>query len=69
MRVYRKIPFRISEIDLKTTLELADALDVYAYDAYVIACAQKHGAALLSLDHGLLDAAARAGVGILEVGE
>ena len=67
VRLYKKIPLRISEVDLRAALELAHALDVYAYDAYVIACARKHRADLLSLDRGLIEAAARAGVGVLEV--
>lgn len=64
---YRQIPIRFSDITLARALEVAKNLDVYAYDAYVIACALQHRCALLSLDRGLLDAAARAGVEIMEV--
>lgn len=67
LEVFHQIPIRISEIALEDAVELAASVDIYAYDAYVIACAQKHRCALVSLDAGLVDAARRVGVGIIEV--
>ena len=64
---YQKIPIRFSDIELSIALELSNSLDIYAYDAYVIGCALKHNAALISLDRGLLKAAVKAGVKIREV--
>ena len=64
---YKQIPLRFSPIDLDTALELASELDIYAYDAYVLGCALKHKAPLLSLDEGLLSAGKKAGVAIKEV--
>ncbi|MGH8581195.1 MAG: type II toxin-antitoxin system VapC family toxin [Gammaproteobacteria bacterium] len=64
---FQAIPIRVSEIDLAKGLELADQLGVYAYDAYVIACALRHRCPLISLDNGLNDAARRAGAQIVEV--
>jgi predicted nucleic acid-binding protein len=43
------------------------AHDLYAYDAYIIACAQENQCSLISLDKGLLQAARVAGVSFLEV--
>jgi predicted nucleic acid-binding protein len=40
---------------------------IYAYDAYMIACAQKYRCPLLTLDKGLIRAAKEAGVEVLEV--
>ena len=47
--------------------DLVHRLKVYAYDAYIIACALKHNSPIVSLDDGLLDAAHRAGVETVEV--
>ncbi|MBV8056942.1 MAG: type II toxin-antitoxin system VapC family toxin [Deltaproteobacteria bacterium] len=66
LEVYRRIPIRFSEVGLEQALTLAKDLDIYAYDAYVIACAQQHRCALLSLDQGLVTAAGRAGIKTLE---
>ena len=64
---YQQIPIRFSDVELEDALELSDRLDIYAYDAYMITCAQKHACALISLDTGLLNAANRAGVTTLEI--
>lgn len=64
---YRQIPIRFSEVGLAQALEVAKDLDVYAYDAYVIACALQHRCPVLSLDQGLVEAAARAGIATVEV--
>ncbi|MFZ0889329.1 MAG: type II toxin-antitoxin system VapC family toxin [Candidatus Binataceae bacterium] len=64
---YRRIPIRFSEVGLAQALQLSSALDIYAYDAYVIACALKHRCGLVSLDAALLKAAGRAGVEAVEV--
>ncbi len=64
---YRLIPIRFADIALARALEIAKDLDIYAYDAYVIACALQHRCPLLSLDQGLVYAAGRAGVNAMEV--
>lgn len=67
VEAFRRIPIRLSDISLDNALDLSDSLGIYAYDAYVIACAQKHRCALVSLDTGLLEAARRTGVKTVEV--
>ena len=67
LEAYQQIPIRFSDIDLDRALEVAQKFDLYAYDAYVLVCAMQHHCALLSLDHGLVTAAARAGIKILEI--
>jgi predicted nucleic acid-binding protein len=52
---------------VEEALDLAAQLDIYAYDAYVIAAARNRNCSLLSLDGGLLHAAKVAGVPVLEV--
>ncbi len=67
LSAYLQIPILGIEIDLASAIRLSHELDVYAYDAYVIDCALKRGAPLISLDGGLLEACRRAEVKIIEV--
>lgn len=67
--MYEEIPIRFVEVELDHSLRLADALGIYAYDAYLIRCAQKYRSPLLSLDAYLADCARRTGVKMLEVGQ
>ncbi|MBV6519272.1 MAG: VapC toxin family PIN domain ribonuclease [Candidatus Brocadia sp.] len=67
LEAYHQISLRFSDIELDVALELSNNLNIYAYDAYVIGCALKHNAALISLDDRLLRAASQAGVKIREV--
>ena len=65
--VYQQIPIRLVEVELAETLSIASQLNIYAYDAYLIRCAQKYSAPLLSLDGGLLRAAEQMKVRTIEV--
>ena len=51
------IPIRFIDIPLDQAVKLSWELNIYAYDAYVIACAVNHSAPILSLDGGLLERA------------
>jgi predicted nucleic acid-binding protein len=66
LEIYRRIPIRFVDLELDEALRIADAQRLYAYDAYLIRCAEKYGAPLLSLDRGLLAAARALGVRVLE---
>ena len=52
---------------MSRALELASKLGVYAYDAYVIACALNTDTSLLSLDGGQQEEARRVGVSVIEL--
>jgi predicted nucleic acid-binding protein len=67
IEVYYRIPVRFVEVELEESLRLAAELNVYAYDAYLIRCALKYAAALLSLDQALLRVARSKGVDVIEV--
>jgi predicted nucleic acid-binding protein len=67
VKIYQQVPIRFSDIELEAALELSDRLSIYAYDAYVIGCALKHRARLLSLDQKMLAAARQVGVLVEEV--
>lgn len=63
---FLRIPIRYVDIDLQRSLELSHSLNVYAYDAYMIACAEQVGCRLVTLDRGLMNAALSAGVSVVE---
>jgi predicted nucleic acid-binding protein len=67
MTAFRQIPIRFVNIDLDTALGVAARYDLYAYDAYMIACAREQGCPLLTLDRGLVHAAKQANVTVAEV--
>ena len=67
VHAYERIPIRFVDVELAEALRIADAQGIYAYDAYLIRCAAKYGAPLLSLDRGLVAAARDAGTSVLEV--
>jgi len=67
LAAYIQIPIRFYDVSLSTALDIAQRLNLYAYDAYVIACALKHNSPIVSLDSGLLDVAHKAGAEIVEV--
>lgn len=68
LQAYARIPLRLVEVEVGAALELADRCGLYAYDAYLMACARQHRAPLLTLDPRLRRAAREAGVEVLEVG-
>jgi len=67
LAIYRQIPLRFVDIELTESLILAAQFNLYAYDAYLIRCALKYNAPLLSLDNKLLQIAQQANVKIIEV--
>jgi len=64
---YEKIPIQFISIDLGKSLQIADRLHIYAYDAYFIECAERNRSPLLSIDEGLIIAAKKYGLKIIEV--
>ena len=67
LAIYERMSIEFVDVDLVRSLELAEQLDMYAYDAYVLACALGLDAPLLTLDKRLSDAANVLGVQIVEV--
>jgi predicted nucleic acid-binding protein len=65
--IYEQISLNVVDINLSQALELASRLNIYAYDAYIIACALNQSSPLLTLDGGLSYAAKAAGVTVVEV--
>ena len=67
IEAYKRIPIRLAALDLGQALDLSHQLNIYAYDAYLIACSLQHRSPLLTVDGGLRDAARLVGVEVLEV--
>ena len=68
LRIFESIPIRLLEADLGHALALAERVGVYAYDAYILDCALRYRAPVLTLDRKMARAARALGVEILEVG-
>ena len=64
---YREIPINFIDVALDRAVKISNALNIYAYDAYVIQCAQQTSTPLLTLDRGLASAAKQMGIQVLEV--
>lgn len=67
LAAFQRIPIRTMDLDLSRALELADQLNIYAYDAYVLTCALNSDTPLLSLDGGQQEVARRVGVTLIEL--
>jgi len=64
---YARIALRFYEVSLEDTLSICAKTNVYAYDAYFIACALRLKSPLLSLDNALLAGAEATGASIIKV--
>jgi predicted nucleic acid-binding protein len=67
LRFYRAIPIRLVDIDVEAAVQLAKEQDIYAYDAYILECARRYWAPLLSLDGLQCRVAKNLGIEVLEV--
>lgn len=67
--IYLQVPVRFVEVELAESLELADEMGLYAYDAYLLRCAAKYRLPLLTLDGRLVAAARKKKIQVLEVKE
>ena len=65
--VYQMIPIRFVDVDLSASLMIAAEHRLYAYDAYLLACARTMKAPLLTLDRPLARVASEMGIDVLEV--
>jgi predicted nucleic acid-binding protein len=67
--IYLQIPVRFVEVELTESLELANEMSLYAYDAYLLRCAAKYRLPLITLDARLAEAARKKKIQVLEVEE
>jgi predicted nucleic acid-binding protein len=64
---YAGIPIRLMDMTLSQAVELSHKLNIYAYDAFVIGCALKQRAPILTLDSVLNERARSLDVEVIEV--
>ncbi len=67
LKIYKQIPIRHTDIELDETLRIADKYGIYAYDAYLIRCAIKYHASLITLDKRLAQVAEEMNVDVIKV--
>ncbi len=67
LEIYHSIPIRFLEVELDNSLEIAAELGVYAYDAYLLRCAQKYRSPLITLDQSLSSIAQTMKLAVVEV--
>ena len=64
--VVQQIPVDLRHTDIKSALRMAIKFNIYAYDAYFLACAENLRSPLLTLDIGMKRVAREIGITILE---
>lgn len=67
LSIFKSIPLRYVEPDFQNALRLSKEINMYAYDAYLLDCAIRYKAPLLTLDRKLKAAAQNLKVDALEV--
>ena len=65
LTAYAEIAIRFVDVDLTRSLRLAAERGIYAYDAYLLTCAQQHQAPLLTLDTALSRTATAIGIDLV----
>jgi len=65
--LYQRIPIAFADVKLEEAIEIAAHHNVYAYDAYLLVCAQRFGSPLLSLDVPLTGIAKTMGLNIINL--
>jgi predicted nucleic acid-binding protein len=69
VEAYLQIPIRFVEVELVDSLKIAAELNLFAYDAYLIRCAEKYRSPLFTLDKKLILAARSRKIPVLEIKE
>ncbi|MFN5724907.1 MAG: type II toxin-antitoxin system VapC family toxin [Betaproteobacteria bacterium] len=65
LAAYAKIPIKLIDVDIKRALAISSKCRVYAYDAYMLVCAQQSGSPLLTFDEALWAHASELGIEVL----
>ena len=62
---YGKIPIKLVDVDIKRALAISSKFRIYAYDAYMLVCAEQMSSPLLTFDEALVTHASGLGLEIL----
>ncbi len=63
----QQIPVDLRSIDIREALKIASQFNIYAYDAYFLACAISLHSPLITLDQSMKKIAQSLGINIMEV--
>lgn len=64
--IIQQIPVDLRKTDIKYALNIAIKYNLYAYDAYFLACAENLHSSILTLDRGMKKIAREMGITVLE---
>lgn len=67
LEIFSSIPIRYIEPDFTNAVSISKQSDIYAYDAYILDCALRQKAPILTLDSRLKETAQNLRISILEV--
>ena len=67
LAIFEHVPIQFSKPDFAHSLAIAHRARIYAYDAYVLDCAIRHKAPILTLDIKLMRTAKTLNTTILEI--
>ncbi|HAK45179.1 MAG TPA: VapC toxin family PIN domain ribonuclease [Spirochaeta sp.] len=65
--IFQKIPVRLIDVNIQTSLVIAADYGIYVYDAYYLEIAKRYKYSLLSLDNRMKEVASDLGIHSLEV--
>jgi predicted nucleic acid-binding protein len=69
IQAYLQIPVRFVDVELIDSIAIANELNMYAYDAYLLRCAERYRSPLLTLDQKLIISARSRKIPVLEITE
>jgi predicted nucleic acid-binding protein len=67
LAIFEEVPIQFSKPNFAHSLAIAHQANIYAYDAYVLDCAIRHKAPILTLDRALIMTAKDFNAAVLEV--
>ena len=67
IEAYLKVSIKLVDVELRHAMAVVNKVRAYAYDAYMLVCAQQFGSPILTLDEALKAHAESLGIQVLEV--
>jgi len=64
---FQSSEFHTLPLNLRRAIEISHHFKIYAYDAYVLECAERLNAPLITLDHGMKQVAKKLNITLIEV--
>ncbi|MBI4545259.1 MAG: type II toxin-antitoxin system VapC family toxin [Gemmatimonadetes bacterium] len=67
LKSFHQIPVRLADVGVAAAVEIGWKHRIYAYDSYMLQCAQRYHTPLLSLDTPQCEVARALGIEVIEV--